>query len=144
MQGTALLTDTVPAHWRFAFSPDTHSLLKPLLYVDMHVHACPVAKSSSTLCDPWDHSPPDSSVHGIFQARILEWVAIFFSRGYSRPRGLNLHLLLWQVDSSPLSHLGSPLGKYPVTNSWASLVAQRVKNPLDNLIYFYPCYYRKE
>ena len=29
-----------------------------------------------TLCDPMDHSPPDSSVHGILQARILEWVAI--------------------------------------------------------------------
>ena len=33
-----------------------------------------------TLCNPMDHSPPGSSVHGIFQVRILEWVAIFFSR----------------------------------------------------------------
>ena len=33
-----------------------------------------------TLCDPMDYSPPGSLVHGIFQARILEWVAIFFSR----------------------------------------------------------------
>ena len=65
MQGTALLTDTVPAHWRFAFSPDTHSLLKPLLYVDMHVHACPVAKSSSTLCDPWDLSTVPCIVLGV-------------------------------------------------------------------------------
>ena len=47
-------------------------------------------------------SPPDSSVHGIFQARILEWVAISFSRGSSRPRD-RTH---WQVDSLPLSHLG--------------------------------------
>jgi len=31
-----------------------------------------------TLCDPMDYSPPDSSVHGILQARILEWVAILF------------------------------------------------------------------
>ena len=37
-------------------------------------------------CDPMDCSPPGSSVHGIFQARILEWVAISFSRGSSRPR----------------------------------------------------------
>ena len=36
-----------------------------------------------TLCDPMDCSPPGSSVHGILQARILEWVAISFSRGSS-------------------------------------------------------------
>ena len=39
-----------------------------------------------TLCDPIDCSPPGSSVHGIVQERILEWVAIPFSRGSSRPR----------------------------------------------------------
>ncbi|KAM7226499.1 hypothetical protein CapIbe_022644, partial [Capra ibex] len=39
-----------------------------------------VAQSCPTLCDPMDCSPPDSSVHGISQARILEWVAIFSSR----------------------------------------------------------------
>ena len=38
-----------------------------------------VAKSCPTFCDPMDCSPPGSSVHGIFQARILEWVAISFS-----------------------------------------------------------------
>ena len=38
-----------------------------------------------TVWDPMDCSPPDS-VHGIFQARILEWVAISYSRGSSRPR----------------------------------------------------------
>ena len=43
-------------------------------------------QSSLTLCDPMDCSPPDSSVHGILQARILEWVAISFSRGSSQPR----------------------------------------------------------
>ena len=40
-----------------------------------------------TLCDPRACSPPGSSVHGIFQARILEWVAISSSRGSSQPRG---------------------------------------------------------
>ena len=39
-----------------------------------------------TLCDPMDCNPPSSSVHGILQARILEWAAISFSRGSSRPR----------------------------------------------------------
>ena len=42
---------------------------------------CSVAKSCPALCDPMDCSPPGSSVHGIFQARTLEWVAISFSRG---------------------------------------------------------------
>ena len=46
-------------------------------------------QSSLTLCDPMDCSPPGSSVHGILQARILEWVAISFSRGSSQPRDLH-------------------------------------------------------
>ena len=41
-----------------------------------------VAQLCPTLCDPIDCSPPGSSVHGILQARILEWVAISFSRGF--------------------------------------------------------------
>ena len=45
-----------------------------------------VAQSCLTLCNPMYFSLPGSSVHGIFQARILEWVAIPFSRGSSRPR----------------------------------------------------------
>ena len=45
-----------------------------------------VAQSCPTLRDPLDCSPPGSSVHGILQARILEWVAISFSRGSSQPR----------------------------------------------------------
>ena len=39
-----------------------------------------------SLCDPMDSSPADSPVHGILQARVLEWVAILFSRGSSWPR----------------------------------------------------------
>ena len=48
--------------------------------------ACLVAQLCLTLCNPMDCSPPGSSVHGIFQARILEWVAIPFSRRSSQPR----------------------------------------------------------
>ena len=47
---------------------------------------CLVAQSCPTLCDSMDCSPPGSSVHGIFQARILEWVAMPYSRGSSQPR----------------------------------------------------------
>ena len=56
--------------------------LKPQILekVKVLVSQCP------TLCDPMDCIPPGSSVHGISQARILEWVAISFSRGSSPPR----------------------------------------------------------
>ena len=46
-----------------------------------------------TLCNPMDSSPPGSSVYGILQARILEWVAMPTSRGSPRPQGSNLCLL---------------------------------------------------
>ena len=49
-------------------------------------NACVHAKLHLILCDPMDSSPPDSFVHGILQARILEWVAILFSRGSSQHR----------------------------------------------------------
>ena len=46
-----------------------------------------VTQSYPTLCNPMDCSPPGSSVHGIFQARILERVAISFSRGIFPTQG---------------------------------------------------------
>ena len=54
--------------------------------------------------DPMDCSPPGSSVHGILQARILEWVAMPSSRGSSRPKdGISVsYLLNWQAGSLPL------------------------------------------
>ena len=45
-----------------------------------------VTQESLTLCNAMDYGPPGSSVHGILQTRILEWVAIPFSRGSSWPR----------------------------------------------------------
>ena len=45
-----------------------------------------VAQSCLTLCDPMDCSQPSSSIHGVLQARILKWVTILFSRGFSWPR----------------------------------------------------------
>ena len=50
------------------------------------VHPCSVAQSCLTLCNPIDCNPPDSSVHGISQAKILECVAISFCRGSFWPR----------------------------------------------------------
>ena len=60
---------------------------------------------------PMDCSPPDSSVHGIFQARILEWVATASSRGSSRPRDGTWVSCTGREDSLPLSLLGSPAWK---------------------------------
>ena len=45
-----------------------------------------VAQSRLTLCDPMECSLPGSSVHGIFQASVLEWVTLSFSSGSSQPR----------------------------------------------------------
>ena len=61
-----------------------------------------VAQSCLTLCDPMDYT-----VHGILQARILEWAAFPFSRGSSQPRDRTqvLHIR-WNLDQ--LSHKGSP------------------------------------
>ena len=50
------------------------------------MHESEIAQSCPTLSDPMDCSPPGSSVHGILQARILEWVAVPSSRGSSQPR----------------------------------------------------------
>ena len=77
--------------------------------------------SCLTLCNPVDHSPPGSSVHGILQGRILEWVAMpSSSRGSSRPVN-QISLLHWQAGSLLLSHLASPhttLSDWtPITNS---------------------------
>ena len=59
--------------------------LFPYKYVKS-LQSCPI------LCDPMDCSPPGSSVHGVLQAKMLEWVAISSSRGFSQPRNQTLSL----------------------------------------------------
>ena len=70
-----------------------------IIYYIVLTQLCP------TLCNPINCSPLDSSIYGIFQARVLEWVATSFSRGTSQLRDQNhlLHLLHWQVDSLPIA-----------------------------------------
>ena len=79
--------------------------------VCVRVRVCVCVLIYVQLCDLMNFNPPGSSVHGISQARILEWVAISSSRGFS-PRGDQSHIscifVHWQADSLPLSHLGSP------------------------------------
>ena len=67
-------------------SVSTFPLLRrmPSFWIRVQTHAH--TQSCPTLCDPMDCSPPGFSVHGILQARILEWVAISFSRGSSQPK----------------------------------------------------------
>ena len=74
-----------------------------------------VTQSCLTLFDPMDYSPLGSSVHGILQARILEWVAIPFSRESDRPR-----------DWTQVSHIA---GRF--FTSWATRKAH-----LDSLFHF--------
>ena len=56
------------------------------IYIYIYESESEVAQSCPTLCNPMDCSLPGFSVHGIFQARVLEWVAMSFSRGSSQPR----------------------------------------------------------
>ena len=59
---------------------------QPVLLIIGLLSESEVAQSCPTLCDPIDCSLPGSSVHEIFQAIVLEWIAISFSRGSSQPR----------------------------------------------------------
>ena len=87
--------------------------------VSVCVRVCACVKSlqlSLTFCDPLDYSPPVSSVHGIFQARIPEWVAISSSRGSSQPKD-QTHVSYVSCIGRQLlyyyHHLGSPhVGDY--------------------------------
>ena len=65
-----------------------------------------IAQLCQTLCNPMDCSPLGSSVHGILQARILEWVAIPFFRGVFHTHGSNLGLLHCRPILYHLSHEG--------------------------------------
>ena len=59
-------------------------------------------------CDSMDCTPPASSVHGILEARILEWVVISSSKEYPELNLSLLHLLHWQEGSLPLIPPGKP------------------------------------
>ena len=79
-------------------------------------------QSYLTLCDPVEYSPPGSSVHEIFQARILEWVAMSFSLGVSRSRDQTRIsyfscCLLWQKGS--VYYLGT---WFPLIASYHSFI----------------------
>ena len=85
-----------------------HTFLS-IYYIYLHKSESEVTQLHLTLCDPMDCSLPGSTVHGIFQARVLEWVAIFFSRDtyicihkYNAIRGQYRHIY------SIIFHLSRP------------------------------------
>ena len=71
-----------------------------ILHAARHLLCCAYSLSCLRLCDPMDGSLPVSSVHGILQSRILEWVAMPFSRGSSNP-GIEPRSPALQADSLP-------------------------------------------
>ena len=86
-----------------------------------------VAQSCPTLCDPMDCSLSGSSVHGIFQARVLEWVAVSFSTGSSQPRDrtqvsriAGRHFTVWAT-----MEVLFPQKIYWVTSSWKELCEEQ-------------------
>jgi len=92
--------------------------------------ACFVAQSCPTLCGPMDCSPPGSSVRGIFQVRILEWIAISFSRGSAWPWDWTCvscitggFFTCWAIRKAPLMGL-----YHPKTSTGSHLRASRPKS----------------
>ena len=100
------------------------------------LHVC---QSCETLCDPMDCSPPGSSVHGISQARILEWVAISSYRWFSWPRDW-IWVLHWQVDSLLLGHLGSQMSgdqsQGSILSFWAGSCGAFLEQPFPQTLCF--------
>ena len=83
-----------------------------------------VASSFPTVCDPMSNcSLPGSSVCGVLQARILEWVAIFSSRGSSPTHGLNPGLLHYRQILYHLSHQGSPFQSVCLLTFFSCVIA---------------------
>ena len=79
----------------------------------IRISAHSVAQSCPTLCNTTDCSPPGSSIHGISQARILEWVAMHSSRGSSQPRDRTPISYIYCIGWWVLYHLAPP-GKPPL------------------------------
>ena len=103
--------------------PYLFSILWVCMRVAKSLQLCP------TLCNPMDYSLPESSVHGIFQARILEWVAISSPRGSSQPGDQTRvsYFLHWQAGSLSLASPGKPplLPEYLPKVSHSSAAALR-------------------
>ena len=101
-----------------------------------------VAQLCPTLWKPTECSPQGSSVHGILQARILEWIAIPFSRGFSWPRDWTLvsciagrFFTVWAM--------GNILKKKKIPHKWLLFLIQRTLLPVSHttVLQWYLCFY---
>ena len=103
------------------------SLILKALFFSL-LSACSVVSDSVT-CDPLDSSPLGSSVRGIFQARIPEWVAISYSRGSTGPRGrtsIFCNSYIWQAVSLLLCPLRIPLkGPCNINDSFGTVITAK-------------------
>ena len=91
-----------------------------------------VAQSCPILCDPMDCSPPGSSVHGILQARTLEWIAIPFSRRSSQPRD---QTQVSCIDRRILYHLSHQERQFP--DAYSQLTSQELDPTLTSISILY-------
>ena len=87
----------------------------PCCFLSTRARVCSVTRSCLSACHAMDCSPPGSSIRGIFQARVLEWVAISFSRDLPNP-GIKPWSPALQAESLPLSHQWSPSTAYSWSN----------------------------
>ena len=106
------LLDYFPWEFHFTHTIHTHTHTHThTIYIYIKCMSAKSLQSCPTLCDPVDHSPPGSSLHGILQARILEWVAMpSSSKGPSHPgiEPASLASPALQAGSLPLLHLAAP------------------------------------
>ena len=89
--------------WAEGFDLDQLWIATQMDFMPRGVCVCSVLQLCLTLCSPMDCRLPGSSVHGISQARILEWVATSCSREIFLTQRSKPCVLYWQVDSSPLN-----------------------------------------
>ena len=105
-------------------------------YMDLS-SSCLVTKLYLTLCNPIDCSPPGSSVHGISQARILEWAATSYSRGsfWLRDQPLSPALAGWFFTTEPrgktLWTYGCVLSRFSRVQLFATLLTVACQAPLS-------------
>ena len=108
-------SDCLPQDWFLCISLERRCIslnrVASTIPLSFPLHECMPAKSllsCPTLCDPMDCSPPGSSVHGILQARILEWVATPSSGGSSQPRDRTCVSYVSCIGRRVLYHLERP------------------------------------
>ena len=110
-------------YWRIIALQNFAVFSQTSTWISHEVKWSEVAQSCPTLCDPMDCSLPCSSIHEIFQARVLEWIAISFSRGPSWPRDrtrvsciVGRRFTVWATREVRYTYIPSRLNLPPVSS----------------------------